>query len=84
MDKSFVSKQTRTSGWLEWGDPESFGSPVSFSDAVSGPGSHDDTGRLGADGGVLVGSPAEGWSMGCGDHAQLALEGIGYQQIQLS
>lgn len=51
MDKSFVSKQIGASRWLEWGDPESVGSPVSFSDAVSGPGSHDDTARLGADGG---------------------------------
>lgn len=51
MDKSFVSKQIGASRWLEWGDPESVGSPVSFSDAVSGPGSHDHTARLGADGG---------------------------------
>lgn len=51
MDKSFASKQIRASGWLEWGDPESVGSPVLFNDAVSGPDSHDDPARLGADGG---------------------------------
>lgn len=45
-----MSKQIGASGWLEWGDPESVRSPVPFSDAVSGPGSHNDTARLGADG----------------------------------
>lgn len=74
-----MSEQIGASGWLEWGDPESVGFPVSFSDAVSGPGSHNDTARLGADGGG-VGRLEHG----CSDHAQLALEGIGYQQIQLS
>lgn len=42
-----MSKQIGASGWLEWGDPESVTSPVSFSDAVLGPGSHNDTARFG-------------------------------------
>lgn len=62
--------------WLEWDGQELIRSPVSFSDAVSGPGSHDDTARLGADWGVLVSCPWKDWSMGCGAHSQLALEGI--------